>query len=331
MKKVLLYVNYPEENMDTLVGAFSAREYEVIQVCPGTTEAEKQALIALDEADVAILGAGLPIAAIENAKKLRWVHFDWVGIEGSISEKMFERGIIVTNGSGRNSICLAEHVFYFIFTLTYDSRAIFKAQNECSWKVVRSRPYVSLFSRKMLIVGTGSIGQAVAARAKAFGMETIGFARSGKKGLEMFDRIFAAEDGYSLADLVSDVDFLVLATSLNESSFHMVNSSIFGKMKKTAYVINICRGAVIDENALVEALESGLIAGAGCDTFEKEPLPADSRLWKLDNMVVTPHSTPQSPLKFIDGVRTVTDNLELFENNEPLRNRQTENDLLRRR
>lgn len=329
-QKVLVYTNYPISYQEKLEKAFSDSGYDVIHVVPDSKDPEttKAAVNALTDCTIAILGGALPLEVIENAKELKWVHYDWVGIEGVMSKNIFEKGILVTNGSGRNSICLAEHVFYFIFTLTYETRAIFASQDGHQWGVQHEYPYTSLYGKTMVIAGTGSIAQEVAKRAKAFGMKTIGYCRSVKPGLEMFDELKTSASGVRLVDVVPEADFLVSTLSLNASSFHMIDAAVLANMKKTAYVINISRGSVIDEIALTEALENKVIAGAGCDTFEQEPLAADSPLWNLKNMVITPHSTPQSPLKFEIGVDTIVSNIERFKRGEKLLNQQSPADLL---
>lgn len=329
MNTVLIYTAYPEEYQKKIEDAFALSGYKVVSIKPNKdTSTIEKAISTLQEASVAILGAGLPVLELEKAPNLKWVHYDWVGIEGGLSKTLFEKGIIVTNGSGRNSICLSEHVFYFIFTLSYDSRAIFSASDKHQWGVERTQPYTSLFQKNMLIVGTGSIGQEIAKRAKAFGMNVFGFSRT-KKYLDMFDELYCIEEGTSLSDIVSKADFLVLATGLNADSYHLVNMNLMKKMKPTAFIINICRGSVIDEKDLIEALKTDIIAGAGCDTFEKEPLSAESELYDLKNMVITPHSTPQSPLKFEIGTNTIIENIGKLAKGERLINQQSIKDILK--
>ncbi len=329
MEKVLIYTNYPFEYQERLNKAFSDAGFSVVWIAPDPNDGsvKERACREIADASVAILGAGLPVSVLESSNALRWVHFDWVGIENAATKNLFDKGVIITNGSGRNSICLAEHVFYFIFTMTYESRHILEAQDRHEWKVKHDYPYASLYGRSMLILGTGSIGQAIASRAKAFGMRTIGFSRT-KKDLAMFDEILASSEGASLPDAVKDIDFLVVAASLNKSSYHMVDSRVFEAMKPDAYVMNISRGSVIDETALIEALREKRIAGAGLDTVEQEPLPQDSPLWDFPSVVITPHSTPQSPLKFEIGVNTVIENIGRFRSGAKLINTQSAQDLL---
>ncbi len=330
MEKVLLYTNYPAPHQERLEKAFRDAGFDAVWVAPDPKDSavRERACREIQDSSVAILGAGIPSSVLESSAALKWVHFDWVGIEGAATRELFRKGVIITNGSGRNSICLSEHVFYFIFTMTYETRHVFEAQDSRQWKVQHDYPYSSLYGRTMLILGTGSIGREIALRAKAFGMKTIGFSRSKKPGLDMFDELLSSDEGARLVDAVSSADFLVVAASLNASSYHMVNREVLSAMKKDAYVINISRGSVIDEEALIEALKEKRIAGAGLDTVEHEPLSPESPLWNLKNVVITPHSTPQSPLKFEIGVSTVVDNIPKYLSGEKLINAQSEKDLL---
>lgn len=328
-KKVLIYTNYPITYQTRLEKSFIDTGYEVVHIIPDGKDPAivESAVNVLADCSVAILGGALPLDAIVNAKDLKWIHYDWVGVEGAMSKDIFDKGILVTNGSGRNSICLSEHVFYFIFTLGYETRQIFASQDAHQWGVRHEYPYTSLFGKTMVIAGTGSIAQEVAKRAKAFDMKTIGYCRTPKEGLDMFDELKTSESGVRLIDIAPEADFLISTMSLNAATYHMIDAALLRSMKNTSFVINISRGSVIDEVALAEALKSKTIAGAGCDTFEQEPLSPDSPLWDLKNMVITPHSTPQSPLKFEIGVDTIVSNIGRLERGDRLLNQQSPKDL----
>lgn len=328
-KKALVYINYPEIYQKKLLQALQEFGYTFISVPPdGKEEHIDQAKDALKHVDIAILGGPLPKENLENAPNLKWIHFDWVGIESVLTEGLFKGERIITNGSGRNSICLAEHVFYFMFTLSYGTREIFASQDAARWGVDHFNPYSCLFGKSMLIVGTGSIGREVAIRAKTFGMKTIGYSRTKKAFDEVYDVQVSKEENTDFPSLTSESDYIVLTIPLNSGSYHLIDETILKRMKKTAYLINISRGAVIDEKALEAALKSNQIAGAGCDTFEAEPLPSSSGLWECKNLVITPHSTPQSPLKFEYGIKVVIQNLKNLDVGEKLLNQQSLSDLM---
>ena len=330
-KKALVYVNYPQNYQKKLLQTLEDIGYTSVSVLPDGTESHiEQAKDALQYVDIAILGGPLPKEDLENAPNLKWIHFDWVGIEGVLTEGMFTGGRKVTNGSGRNSICLAEHVFFFMFTLSYGTREIFASQDATRWGVDHVNPYTCLFGKTMLIVGTGSIGKEVANRAKTFGMKTVGYSRTKKPIDTVYDVQVSKEEHADFPSLTREADYIVLAVPLNTETYHLIDKTLLEGMKNTAYLINISRGAVIDEKALEAALKSNQIAGAGCDTFEKEPLPPSSGLWECKNLVITPHSTPQSPLKFDHGISVVVQNLKNLETGENLLNQQSLSDLMHR-
>lgn len=328
-KTALVYVQYPQPFQQKLVEGLETAGYTVYSIMPDNSQENvAKALTILESAEIAILGSSLPKHNLENASNLKWIHFDWVGVEGMLTKAMFKDGRYITNGSGRNSICLAEHVFYFLFTLTYGTREILAAQDARTWGVTHINPYSCLFGKTLLVVGAGSIGHEVAVRAKAFGMKTIGYSRTEKSRDTVYDIQVSKQSGIELSQLTKEADFVVLTVALNTGTYHLIDKSILDGMKKTAYIINICRGAVIDETALIEALKARTIAGAGCDTFETEPLSSSSELWNLPTMVITPHSTPQSPLKFEQGISVVMENLKRLQNNEHMLNQQKLSDVL---
>lgn len=325
MKKVLNYLAYPEEYLQRINDCFKNYNYEVLSISPKDPEGKDKAIAAIQDVDVALIGSPIPRKNLEESNA-KWIHIDWVGVEGVLSNELLKNHI-VTNGSGRNSICLAEHVFFFAMFLEYGTREIIEAQKNHQWGVTHKNPYESLFSRTMLIAGTGSIAQEVAKRAKGFDMKTIGYSRSIKENLENFDEQYAQGD-IAFAELAKRADYVVNCLPLNKDTYHLIDANVLNSMKKTAYLINISRGNIIDEDALAEALKNNTIAGAASDTFAKEPLDPSSPLWDLDNMIITPHHTPQSPLKFEKGVETVTTNLKLFEEGKRLVNLQSEKDVL---
>ncbi len=328
MNQALLYLNYPEPLQAKIRNACWEAGFELSEIHPDGLEQEDACIQALQKAEVAFLGVSVPISALETAPHLKWVHFDWVGIEQVVSQTLFARGVLVTNGRGRNSMCLAEHVIYFMMTLAYDTRAFFEAQSNHCWNVVHSRPYSSLYNNNLLLIGTGSISQEVAKRAKGFSMHVTGFARKHHPTLENFDETYAAEDKVHVEDLLPKADFVALTLPATPQNHHLVSSRFLATMKPSAYLINISRGELVDEEALAEALRNHKIAGAASDVFEKEPLPKESPLWNFPNMLITPHSTPQNPDKYLYLTQLIIENLGHYLHGEHLRNQQMASDVL---
>ena len=177
-----------------------------------------------------------------------------------------------------------------------------------------------LYSKTMGIIGMGFTGKEVAKRAKVFGMTVLGYDRSCEGLPEGVDQMFCADSGDCADELLRRSDVVVLSVRLSDETYHLIDSRAFDLMKNTALLINMARGSVVDEAALAEALRKGRIAGAGCDTFEYEPLSADSPLWDLPNMVITPHCTPEMPDLRAQCLEIICDNIRRYRNGEPMRN-----------
>ena len=266
---------------------------------------------ALREAEIAILAGDLSDNILEHGKKLKWIHCNHAGINNSSRPEVFERGIMLTSSAGRSGPVLAEHVFYLLLSLIYNSRKIESMQREHIWKniYIDSR---GLYGKTMGIIGLGFTGREVAARAKAFGMKVLAYDREFKEIPQNTDKIYDASKGDGYDELLRESDVVVLTVRLSDATYHMIDSRAFSIMKKSALLINMARGAVVDETALALALKNGGIAGAGSDVFETEPLRSDSPLWDLPNMIITPHCTPEMPDMPGNCVEIICENIRRF-------------------
>ena len=159
------------------------------------------------------------------------------------------------------------------------------------------------------------IGEANLKGTTGYGYDDIG-----RDGLE---RVYASAEGDSLNEMLAQCDYVVLCVELNDSTYHMIGEEQFKAMKDSAYLINMGRGALVDEPVMIEALKNGVIAGAGLDTFEQEPLPADSPLWDLPNVLITPHVTPQLPDREERMLSYVYQNLKAYREGGEFVNRVT--------
>ena len=175
----------------------------------------------------------------------------------------------------------------------------------------------ALFGQSAGILGCGSIARELAPRLKALGMNTIGFAKSTTE-LNGMDKIYHEEEG--LRELLTASDFIISTVALTDETYHLLNEERLSLLKPTSYVVNISRGSIIDEPALIKCLREGKIAGAGLDTFEQEPLGKESPLWTLPNVVMTPHVTPPQPDKHEVSLKVILDNIRNYRNEEHLRN-----------
>jgi phosphoglycerate dehydrogenase-like enzyme len=273
---------------------------------------------ALERAEVAIIAGDLDERYV-RAPRLRWVHCDHAGLNKSARPEVFERGLLVTSSSGRSSDALAEHALFFIFNHAYRVRDVIAAQKEHRWDKEGRLPLRALRGQTLGIVGVGKTGGALALRARALGMRVLGY-RRGAEPAEGVDRMYSKERGDALDELLRESDFVVLATPLTDATHHLIGARELGLMKPSAYLVNMARGSVIDEPVLIEVLRAGKIAGAGLDVFEREPLPADSPLWDLPNVLITPHSTPALADKQRRCFDVVCENVRRLRAGQPLLN-----------
>lgn len=249
---------------------------------------------ALEQADVAVLAGDLDERFL-RAPKLRWIHCDHAGLNKSARPEVFERGLLVTSSAGRSSPVLAEHAILFMLALAYNFVGFHDAQKEHRWGIPGQDALRGLFGRTVGIIGLGNTGSELVVRTKAIGMRVLGYRRRATEPPAGVDRLYAAECGDTLDELLKESDYVVLAVPLSDATHHLIGERELRLMKPTARIVNMARGPVIDEEALLRALKEGWIAGAGLDTFAQEPLPASSPLWDAPNTLITPHTTPQVP------------------------------------
>jgi phosphoglycerate dehydrogenase-like enzyme len=275
---------------------------------------------ALKRADIAIIDGGIDDRFLK-APRLRWVHSDASGIESSAWPEMFDKGVTVTGSAGRAGPVLAEHVFFLVLSLTYDAPALHLAQMAHRWRGIPGyEDRRGVYGKTMGLVGLGHTGHEVASRAKAFGMRVLAYRRSAGETPPTVDRMYVADKGDTLDEVLRESDFVVLAVRLSDETFHLIGEAQLRLMKPTSYLINMARGAIVDEMALVKALKGGIIAGAGFDTFEQEPLPSDSPIWDAPNMIVTPHWTPDMPDVWAGSADIILRNIGRFRLGQSLLN-----------
>ncbi|MBR8839423.1 MAG: D-2-hydroxyacid dehydrogenase [Stigonema ocellatum SAG 48.90 = DSM 106950] len=246
--------------------------------------------------------------------KIRWQHTPSSGVNHILTPIFLEHDIVLTNGSGVHGIPMAEFVITFLLYHAKNVKKLHSLQADHQW--MKLSELQELYNKTLLIIGTGNIGQEVAIRAKAFGMNVFG-SRRHPKPLPNFDLIVGADEWRSL---LPEVDYVVIATPLTPETRGLIDAEALRLMRKSAYLINVARGAIVDENALLTALREDWIAGAGLDTFAVEPLPPDSPFWSLPNVFVTPHSSAITPQLYDRIVALFLDNLTRYRNGKPLRN-----------
>lgn len=245
----------------------------------------------LPDADI-FVGYSIRAEQLAFAGKLKWVHSTAAGVAQLMYPELRNSKIVVTNASGIFSVPMAEHTMGLILALARNFPDSVRFQDRAAWGQQQlwdmPQHFAEINGRVLLIVGFGSIGKELARRAKAFDMRVWGVTRSGKGDSLLAERIVPAS---RLADALPEADYVVLTAPETPETKHLMNAAQFARMKKGARFLNVGRGSLVDEAALVEALRSGRLAGAALDVTSVEPLPAGSPLWKAPNLFLTPHTS----------------------------------------
>jgi phosphoglycerate dehydrogenase-like enzyme len=282
---------------------------------------------ALEHAEIAILAGDLDGRHL-TAPKLKWVHCNHAGLTKSALPQVFERGLIVTGSAGRSAAALAEHAMMFMLMLCSDFPSFYEAQKRREW---RRTPEMSglraLYGRTLGIIGMGHTGVELAARASAFNMRVIGYRRRDLPAPPGVVKMFSADKGETIDGILDEADILALVVNLSDATHHMIGERELQRLKRSAFIVNLSRGGVIDERALAAALQAGDIAGAGLDVFDVEPLPPNSPLWDAPNTLITPHFTAALPDKAERSLDVITENLRRYRAGEQMLNRLAEEDI----
>ncbi|MFB6270172.1 MAG: NAD(P)-dependent oxidoreductase [Halobacterium sp.] len=219
-----------------------------------------------------------------------WVHTIRSGYEDFPLDAYEERGITLTNSTGIAGDLVAESALGLMLSLAKGFHRFRDRQQDADWRRLPwDRPF-ELGAQSVCVVGLGAIGASVATRASVLGMDVWGVDVRPVSALDL-GHVY---DVNRIRDAVADARFVVLTTPLSESTRGLVDETVFEAMREDAYLVNVSRGEIVDQDALVAALQTDEIAGAALDVFETEPLPEDSPLWAMENVVVTPHAAAQS-------------------------------------
>ncbi|MGN6818940.1 MAG: D-2-hydroxyacid dehydrogenase [Sphingomonas sp.] len=283
-----------------------------LEVAWFASPAEANAMIV--DADIAWVDmqpTSLVAEAIRHGERLRWVSTIYAGLDAFPLDLMRERGTILTNGVGINALAVAEYAVLGILAAAKRFDEVVRAHDRHDWP--KDAPgKVELFETRALVVGMGAIGTLIAERLAAFGVVVTGVTRSGRDGTLKPDQWQAR---------LGEFDWVVLAAPSTDETKTMVGAAELAAMKPSAWLINIARGDMIDEAALLDALNGRTIAGAFLDPTHPEPLPADHPLWSAPNCMITMHLSGRSQTKmFPRAAALFLRNLEAFVNGRPLEN-----------
>ena len=221
-------------------------------------------------------------AVLQQAENLKWVQALGTGVDNLIDLPSLRRDVIVTNIHGIHGAPMSEAALMAMLAL---SRNVPRAVRNQSGKVWERWPAALLDGKTVGILGMGAIAEALAPKCRALGLTVVGIS-SVKRTVAGFDRVYGRDE---LVSAVSDLDFLVVLTPYSPATHNLVDNTILAAMKPSSYLINLARGGVVDERALIGVLEHGRIAGAALDVFSQEPLPQDHPFWSMKNVLVTPH------------------------------------------
>lgn len=242
---------------------------------------------------------------LPHAKRLKWIHTLSAGVDEILCPALAQSDILLTNSRGIHGIPISEHVLAMLLTFSRSLRQTYQNQQKKVWEAL---PYEELYEKTIAVVGLGSIGREIAKRTKALGMNVLAIKRTVTQ--EIFvDKLYTMEQ---LPHLLSSADYVVVTLPLTPETQNLFTLNTFRNMKKSAYFINVARGPIVNEADLITALSTGVIRGAALDVFAEEPLPPESPLWDLDNLIITPHIAAKSPYYIDRALKLFLENLNKF-------------------
>ncbi|MFQ5942287.1 MAG: D-2-hydroxyacid dehydrogenase [Anaerolineales bacterium] len=325
---VLITVDMPEALLDRLRAVSPHIQIDLLPTGDASDFTDDQ----LGEMVVLYTRRALPEP--EQVPNLRWIQFHWSGIDEFVDQSLLRSDVIVTTLSGAAVPQMAEFALTMTMALGHHLPPMMDDQRAKIWadnKFTRFRPQ-ELRGSTVGIVGYGNIGREIARLCQAFGAQVLATKRD-LKALEMEgyvldgmgdaqadipERLYPPQ---ALPSMASECDFLILTVPLTPETRGMVNAKVFDGMKKSAYLIDVSRGGVVDQGALVEALKEGEIAGAALDVYPVEPLPESSPLWGMPNVILSPHVAGTSGQYLTRAAGLFAENLRRYVANEPLLNR----------
>ncbi len=307
--KILITDHISEEGIRKL------REFGDVEIQVGVSEEELKARIAGYDALIVRSGTKVTREVIEAGTRLKVIGRAGVGVDNIDVDSATERGIMVVNAPGANTISAAEHTIGMLLSLSRKIPAANQSLKSGEWSRKKYMG-VEVNGKVLGVIGLGRVGGEVAKRAKGLGMRVVAYdpfisqEKAGELGVSLM--------GFS--EVLSISDFITIHTPLMKDTYHLIGKDEFEKMKEGVRIINCARGGIIDENALVEAIKSGKVAGAALDVFEQEPPPMDSDLLKLDSVIVTPHLGASTEEAQRAAAIVIADEVIRALENKPVRN-----------
>ncbi len=326
MKRVLIAVSFPPELLAKIQGV--SPDIEVEQVA---FSERKWPDGFSTEAEIYYAAGVMP--PLELVPNLRWIQMHWAGINSLRDTAVWDSNILLTTASGVHAPNMAQYTLAQMLAWAHHVPRWLAYQQKGEWPKNRWDKFLpdELHGRTLGILGYGSLGREIARLVKPFGMKILVTKRdarhlrdegytipgTGDPQGELPDRVYPSE---ATRSMLKECDYVVITLPLTSQTQHLINRDILKEMKPNAYLINIGRGSIVNEADLVHALKKGWIAGAGLDVFEAEPLPADSPLWRMENVILTPHVSGFTPHYDERAVDIFVENLRRYLSGKPLLN-----------
>jgi D-2-hydroxyacid dehydrogenase (NADP+) len=282
------------------------RKFPEVRIHAATNEEEAGDFIS--EASI-ILTFKISDGLLKRASNLLWIQALATGVDALVRLPSLKKEVLLTSTRGIHGPQMSEMAVLLMLALNRKFPEIIRNQGKGVWK---SWPAELLDRRKVGILGLGVTGEAIARKCKTFGMVVYGVRRSRKKP-DCVDHLYGPED---LIKVAQEVDFLIIAAPSTPQTHKMVGAEVFSSMKRSAFLINLARGEIVDEEALISALESGKIAGAALDVFCQEPLPQEHPFWRMKNLIITPHMGGTSTIYVEQALSIFEENLRRYLNGE---------------
>jgi phosphoglycerate dehydrogenase-like enzyme len=256
-----------------------------------------------------------------TARKLKWIHSPAAAVHQLMFPEAISSSVLITNSTGVHGPVVAEHAIAVLLALAKRLPQAMRYQAKKTWSQdllwqERPRPR-EVDGATVAVIGMGVIGREFTRRAKAMGMSVLAVRENPDKGTGGADEVYALAQ---IDDVLARADYVLLCTPVTPATTHIMNRARLVKMKPDAYLINVGRGPLVDEAALIDALQSRAIAGAALDVFEDEPLPETSAFWNLDNVLITPHTAAVTERLWERHYELIVANLQRFLTGQPLLN-----------
>ncbi len=268
----------------------------------------------LEEIEALICYDPFKTLEIEKMKKLKWIQLSSIGIDQLPVDYVKDTSIIITNNKGGYSIPMGEWIVLKTLELFKNSKGLYENQVSRKWKMDTS--ITELYGKTIGFIGTGTIAVEAAKRFQGFGANILGVNTNGRD-IQYFDKCYAMPE---INEVLKLCDVVVGTIPYTKATHHLINEERFVTMKKGAYFINVSRGNIVDEVALIENLKNGKLAGAALDVYEEEPLKENNPLWDLNNVILTSHNSWVSEMRNVRRFDLIYDNMKRYAQGEKLVN-----------